>query len=818
MNKSNNKYSEKISMPILLDIKYAIRLLLNTPKFTALTLFVLVGGLSISLFTFSFLYSFLYKPLPLPEGDSISRLFIGVEDPGWRIPAYEFLQVREQLDSFSEMGVYESVSVRLSIGESGKTIHGTFAEQDIFRFTKTNPILGRGFNSQDMQPSSPAVVVISHYIWQNEFNADPDIINKEIRLNDVLTNVIGVMPEGYGFPVNSRLWLPIPTKRLNPLPESNNWLNAYARVKTNKSQQQAELEINNAINKVYQQTAKLYQKEEGKLIASLQTFPQAQTDGDGNLIFTFFNLIGFSILLLACINTGNLLLARAIKRQKETAIRAALGAPIHRLTLQLMWEGIIITLTGTLLSVLLVADLLDYTETALHSSLSNGMPFWWHWGMDKETLLVALAYMFITLLLASFIPAWRSANQDINNTLRDGTRGAQGKKAGKMTRLLVTVQIFIISILMLIGSVSAVISHFLINIDNGEDYTQVILGRLYLPEDKYPQQEQQLAFFETFVERLKQKGNVEEAVVVGYLESKTFSIEGDADEQQKGQLVSLTTLIGNTDFYSAKLISGRRLDARDNANAQKTVLINQSIADTYWPNGSPIGQRISVEIHGQQELLMIVGVVSNLFNEKPLIHTQDTNDRIYLSGLQFPNKNQAIFYRYSGKITAAEESFYQVLFSLDRNIEPDRLEPAERNMELMRKAMQLTSNITFATGGFALLLALTGIYGLTSNTISQRSHEIGVRRAVGALDNEIITMFLKQGSKQLLIGLGFAVFLFGLLGFAFNQLSGGNIPALFYFALASIVSLFLSVVVLAAIYIPTKKAVAIEPSDAMRYE
>jgi len=200
------------------------------------------------------------------------------------------------------------------------------------------------------------------------------------------------MPEGYGFPINTRIWLPMPKRLTSLAPESQNNIQVYARMKSGVSELQAESEIDQAINVVYQQTAKKYQKEEGELSANLWTFPHAQTDGDGNVMFTFFNLVAFFILLLACINTGNLLLARAIERQKETAVRAAIGAPIGRLTLQIMWEGIIITLLGSTLAVLLVAELLDFTETIFHSSLGGGLAFWWHWGMDKPTLLMAIAF------------------------------------------------------------------------------------------------------------------------------------------------------------------------------------------------------------------------------------------------------------------------------------------------------------------------------------------------------------------------------------------------------------------------------------------
>ncbi len=807
-------------MSILLDIKYALRLLLKTPRFTALTIFVLVGGLSISLYTFSFLYTLVYKELPLPEGDSIRSLSIETNGSGRRIPAYEFLQIRKDLESLSEVGIYDSMLQRLSIGDAGKTVNTTFVEKDIFEFSRTGLLMGRGFSEADMLPSATPVAVLSYYTWQNEFKADPEVLNKEIRINNVLTSVIGVMPEGYGFPVNTRIWLPIPEHLTKLPPSSMNNIQVFARVKKGMSEDQAEGEIAQAMNVVYQQTAKLHQKEEGKLTATLMTFPHSRTDGEGNVMFTFFNLVAFFILLLACINTGNLLLARAIERQKETAIRAALGAPVGRLTLQIMWEGIIITLLGSTLAVLLVAELLNFTETLFHSKFGGGLAFWWHWGMDMPTLLMAIGFTLITLFLASFIPAWRAANQDINITLRDGTRGAQGKKAGRMSKILVTTQIFIISLLMMMGSFSAFISQFLLSIETNENFNQVMSANIYLPEDKYLENEQLLAYFETFKRRIESKANVANAVVkTSFSEQEVYIDDAKLIDSGEPNKVDVISLIGNMDFYGPKLLQGRHLDTRDNANALKTVVISQSMAEHYWPGTSPLEQRVRLNIDDKEEWFSIVGVIENMLTETPgMLTTSDANDRVYISGYQFPRRYQFILYQYVGQQVAAEESFYQVLLSLDKNIEPWRHEPAEQNISSMKDMMQVTSDLTFGVGAFALMLALTGIYGLTSNSVNRRAHEIGIRRAVGATDKDVISMFLKQGSWQLVIGLGLALFLFSLIAYLFNNFSGAGIPSGLYLALATGVSIALSLVVMTAIYIPTKRAVQMEPSTALRYE
>ena len=346
-------------MSAILDIKYALRLLFKAPKFTAMTLSVLVGGLSISLFTFSFLYSTLYKSLPLPEGEtalSFSTETIGISnniDPNQiLLSAYEFSQIAQTQDTLSEFGLYDARDVRLSFDDAGKNVPASYVDGGFFRFSRTPPLMGRSIQAEDMRAGAPPVTVISYETWQNELAANSDVLTMSINLNDVLTNIIGVMPRGYHFPGVAKIWLPLAQATIDTGQESSVYFSAYARVKDNVSIEQAATQLTHSLDQLYQQSVELYNRPVADKVVHLRTFPMDQVNGLGNTIFTFLNIIAWSILVLACINVGNLLLARSIERQKETAIRAALGASSKRLVSQLMWEGIIITVLGGVLSVL----------------------------------------------------------------------------------------------------------------------------------------------------------------------------------------------------------------------------------------------------------------------------------------------------------------------------------------------------------------------------------------------------------------------------------------------------------------------------------
>jgi len=809
-----------MTMSVLIDIKYALRLLFKAPKFTAMTLGVLIGGLSISLFTFSFLYSTVYKPLPLPEGETALAVSVDMKGKYRYIAYHEYIAIKDNLSSFSEFGVYDRKSVRFSVEDAGKNISGGYVDGGFFHFSRTQPILGRVIQHHDTLVSAEPVVVISYDTWQSEFAGRDDVLGQTMILNDVVTHVVGVMPQGFRFPNHEHLWLPLSEQDLSIDVLFPSHLYAYARVKEGVSLEQAKLELGQAINQVYQQYVKDFALEPFEKKARLLSFPMAQTGGEGGIAFGFLNALTFMILLLACINVGNLLLARAMERQKETAIRAALGATSKRLVSQLMWEGILISVLGGVLSVLLVGAALDYTDMMLRSWIPGGGSFWWRYGMDWQTVLMAVVFTLVTIFLSSFLPAWRSAKQDINMTLRDGTRGAQSKKAGKISRVLVTTQVFLVALLMLIGSISGFIAHKFIHLETGDNYNNVMVARMTVPEQKYPETAQQIALVQSLSEQIKQHPNVVDTIINNWLGSLPVGVENreylsDTDKP----LVDTIGLIGDTKTIGVNLVTGRQFSHLDKQGQRKVALISQSMANRYWPGESPLNKSFTIKVDEQDEKVFVVGVVTNRMNPSSLMGKLDTADEVYLSGLQFFTPYQVLYYRILPNAQNAEEIFYRAMFAVDRNIDLEySVQPAIKNRNLMRQSMQLMSYITFGTGFFALLLAMVGIYGLTANSVAQRTHEVGIRRAVGASDKDIIRMFLKQGGKQLVIGLGLALIIFALISYGFHHFTEELFPVYMYFMQAFVVVAGLSTVVMLAIFAPTRRAVKMEPSLALRYE
>lgn len=330
----------KLRMPLSLsDVKYAARLLCKSPWFTMLTVAVLSGGLGIGIYTFAALDMMMYRDLPLPEGDSIVRVGAG-EWPSFEpLDAYELSRIREEAASLSELGAFRTS--RSLVGEPGSshTVRSTEADWAVFEFTRTPPLLGRGFVAEDSSAAAEPVAVLSYGTWQSVFAGDSGIVGQLVRVDGRPTRVVGVMPEGYAFPINTGMWLPLGPQDLDPADYTGNALAAYARLRPGVSAESAEAELRSLLQRVRQQRPEADDRDLGAV--SVLTFQEEQWGILGTVIFGVLNLLALSILLLAAVNVGNLLLARTNARLNEIGLRVALGAPRLRLIVQTTLENVV---------------------------------------------------------------------------------------------------------------------------------------------------------------------------------------------------------------------------------------------------------------------------------------------------------------------------------------------------------------------------------------------------------------------------------------------------------------------------------------------
>jgi predicted permease len=805
-------------MQVIYDILYAIRLLKKTPRFTLITICVLCGGLAISLFTFSFLYTFTSKPLPLPEQGSLYRasLFWQSEAFGEKryLETYEAAKIRDGLTTFAEHGVWQSKTVSISLGDNKLVTAAAYTTPSLFQISRTQALLGRTLELSDSNTDSPPVGMISYAIWQGQFAGAKDIVGKFLYVNGIATEIVGVMPQGYRFPISHDVWLPIASRLLDPLMTDRETINFFGRLQPGVNVEQAQTQFFDLAKQAFEERSELLPGVE-LLRSDVGLFQQFTIDESMKILVFVLNLVALFILFLAAVNVGNLLFARAIQRSKESAIRTALGAPHWRLVSQLMWEGVIITFVGTVLALILVAWLLNFINVYLHSLMGNELAFWFQWGLDSSVWLAALGFASFTIFVACFLPALKAARQNFNMVLRDGTRGAQSRSIGRISRILVTTQIAAISIIMVLGTVISVKVNQATDLQLGYDYKEMYFSIVELPNHTYPDDSDRSIFFDKLKKQLTRDPEFSNVSIRFNFLKQPVAISGvEYQKESDKPRLNVYALVGNSDFMGPTLLQGRHLDERDNANSALTTLISQSMSNRHWQGDSPLGKRLEINLNGESKSLTIVGVVSDTSNnpfEKPLL-----SDEIYLSGYQYPNTRGTVFFRRTVDAASAEDAFFRNMNRIDSQLDTLSIENWELESSAIKKMVVTFRDTVIYSGLFALILAMTGIYALTVFSVEKRSQEVGVRRALGARDSDILNLFIKQSSRQLLMGLTIGGGISALM--LVVSASVLSLPSYVYATIFAIVLISLMSIVAVAVLMPAKRAVMMQPSDALRCE
>ena len=787
------------------DLKYAMRLLVKRPWFTALTVVMLAGGLGISLYTYTVLDVMLFRSLPLPDGSSIVKIGAGSWVDIELLDPFEMAELRAASNSFSELGVYRGS--RSLVGESGATrgVRSVESDWQIFDFTRIRPLLGRGFVPDDNSGASEPVAVLAYETWQSVFSGDASVVAELVRINGRPTRVVGVMPERYAFPENAELWLPLGPKDLAPVGYTNSELQTYGRLRPGVSFEAGQAELTSIVQRVREQRPTTA-RQISDPIAVLRFTEGGIT---ATVIFGVLNLMSLSILLIAAVNVGNLLLARTNERIREVGVRIALGAPRIRLIAQITLENAILCALGGAVALFLAARALEITNGFMGTAF-EGMPFWWTWGLDAKVVSAAGVFLLLTVLVVSVLPALCVSTVDPIALLRDGTGTGGARGAGRFSRELVTLQIALISAVIVVGGAAAVIADRAAKFDYGMSTQGLMSMRFELPAGTYGSSEERLSLYERVLEELRGATGVEAAAIVQEAGLTRFSVDGreyaTPDDRPGAQRILLS---GSPSPIGPTLIEGRTFDSRDSATGVKTAIVSASLAREYWPNESPLGRRIDAS-DGEQRT--IVGVVGDV-RYNPLAPARVGSAAIYVPVPQATVLGGTSVVAKGTDERRVRSAMYEVLERLDPSIAPD-IRAFDDTLQRMNVFASTMTKLFGACGAFAILLAVTGIYGMSSNSVLVRSHEIGLRRALGASKEAVVATFVAQGVKQLARGLGVSALLCAgilvLLQIGFSI--GYSAMAL----LAAGVVLVVSACVLLAIYLAVRRVTRLEPSAALR--
>ncbi|MFT7561018.1 MAG: putative ABC transport system permease protein [Flavobacteriales bacterium] len=805
---------------IIKDFLYALRLLAKKPGFSTLTTLVMAAGIGLSVYMFSFINTMIFKDLPFEDSDTLMQ--IGHMQNGARINTsislHDYLEIREGVNGLKEFGAYNIANMSVSGRDGARRYEGARVEPNIFKLSRTEPLLGRGFKADDNALGARPVVVIGHELWRNLFAANEDVIGKNLLLDGVSTEIIGVMPEAYKFPTVAELWVPMreDAKSVSRGEASRYW--GLAHLKEGMSLE----EVNAEIRLVMQRVEQDYPETNSGISAFADSIQSAAVE-DGMPVIYAMQITAVLILILASVNVGNLLLSRAIERGKETAIRVALGAPRARIISQMVWESAIICCLGGIIGLLLLAWGLEATKSITKTFFDGSPNFWWEFRVDAYTIKLFLLVLISTIFCTGFLPAWINSGADFNAVLRDGTRGALGKKAGRLNRTLVISEIFISIVVLVVAGAILVSTYKGVRTEYGGKIENTLIGRMTIAESRYPTDESKNALVRSLQAQLQNSNAISSVALVSalpgdYTAHPSFAVEGVDYSGAQGESYPKTNFAlivpGALDTLGVELKEGRYFNSSDDGLGKNSVILTEVFARQYFPMTSPIGKRIKIVSYGS-EWLTVVGVVERVVHGAPN-EARAKGPAVYRPFSQNPSYSITI----AAKMNADRETVTRALRSATDAVAPGvpvyGVELYSATLKRILAPMLFISTIFILLGGAAVILAASGIYGVMSNTINQRIQEIGVKRALGARDELITAQFLKSGGTQLLLG--------GLPGILFSGFIGLGIGAVlgisnFDLLITIIVfALLISAVVLTATYIPTKRALKMEPSEALRHE
>lgn len=805
----------------LQDVRYALRLLARSPGFTLLTVLVLAGGLGLSTFTFSFLHTAMIRALPLSEGERIVRIDPVVQGRRQATDAADVAALRASLRTVRELGGYTTREVvvgrEVVAGREGdrRVLDATVADPVLFTVARTPALFGRPLVAADAAHGAEPVIVLSYRTWEVAFGADPAILERPVAIDGVSTRVVGVMPAGFGFPVASEAWLPLPAEAMTATAPGLHALRLVGRLAPGTTHARAAAEATPVLQHAI--AARDSSVRAGTVAAAVESFPAVQFGEERALVFTVLNLLAALILLLALVNVTNLLLARADERLRETAVRLALGASTGRLVMQGMWESVLLCLAGGVLGTAGAAWGLAAITRWTRAHLEGNLAFWWVWRMDHVTLLGAGAFVTVAIAVLGGAVALRATRIDVREVMQDGSARAGARRVGRLSRALVTLQVTTVTVLMFVGVLAGVMARRVVTLDAGFATARLLQGGVVPPPARYATDAERAAVFREVHARLAEHPAFD-GVILRHTLAEQRTAAGRFALRRAGPAgpapgAHVVAALGDLGTIGVTVVEGRALEAGDDATRAPVALVSRALAARHWPGRSPVGEQLRLTGMGDAApWVTIVGVASDIPYGDPLSRER-TADAIYLPLLQSGAGHTGVIVRWRASEVAGRQALLQAFGAVDPLLMPDTLQPFD---EVLRKMGLITTSVSrlfAACFAFALLLALAGTFGLMSRAVGLRTREIGVRRALGATDASVTRLLLRQGGGQLGVGalLAAPVMLATAMAFMhFFPVSGWIALAAGVLVPAAIVALLLG-----ATWVPTRGVLRVTPRDAL---
>ncbi|NQD38444.1 FtsX-like permease family protein [Permianibacter sp. IMCC34836] len=802
------------------EIQYALRLLGKTPGFTALTLFVLAAGLGTAIYMYVLVTTLAYAKLPYPDSDRIvsaGGLINGKEQGGNSVGWYDFQQLSQSQTQFEQLALARNTHTMLSgIAAPRQIMTYNYSNSSPFEITAVPALLGRTLQPDDFTANAAPVTVLSWQVWQSDFNGDANVIGRAVKLDDEPATVVGVMPRDYAFPDTAQMWVPMRSGVMRP--GGGPYGRLIGKLKADSSLSAADAELKTIAKRLEQQSP------ETNANFSFQLLPHTQQEMAGSMVIIAL-LIGAAIfiLLLVVLNAGNLLLARAAERKKEISMRAALGAPRHRLVREMLWEALLLALGGGLIGLFFASWALLWSKQQFYT-MANVLPFWWQFSFDSQTLWLALLLTVLTALGIGLYPALQASAGDLNRYLRDGSRGAQSLQLTRMTNVLVVTEIAL-SVALLIAALTLVASsRNIAAADYGARTNGVLTASLDLYRGIYDQPENMVRFSERLENDLANTPGIEAFALSCHVPGRygpvwTYQVEGvDVPDRHYPSATRVVTSDQYFRLYGISLINGRLFDSRDQAESERVVIISARFAETNWPGQEAIGKRIDLgyqHADDARKWYTVIGVVGDVIYGAPQSDVA-TLPEFYLSFRQLPDEDMMISLATNGEPMALALPLTSAVQRIDADLPLQDIMSLSTRLDRSVAGLRFVANLFLAFAALGILLAGSGMYGVIARAVALRTQELGVRRALGAPEDHILLLLLRQGGLRFVIG--------SVIGVCLGLLMTQTVASILYavddarLLITVAVLLLVGALVATATLVPAWRAIRLSPASALRYE
>jgi putative ABC transport system permease protein len=803
-------------------LRYAVRTLAKNPAWTLAAVACLAIGIGANTTVYTAMRALVIAPVPTPNSERLVMMSEvsprAPDDPDFdRIAPANLVDWMRQTQTLEHIAGFAWWDVNITGIDEPERVTGFRVTPEFFRTLGERPVLGRAFTDDEGHDGKTDRVILSHPLWKRRFGSDPSVVGRTVQLNGVTHTIVGVMSEDFIFPPGAELWKPLSLDGVVGGDRDGRWVGAVARLRETSTLTQARAEARTIARRLELQYPDMNAKW-GMRVEPAQVFYGRHPRP---YIVVMLGSVAF-VLLIGCANVANLLLARASTRGRELAVRVALGATRADLIKQMLAESVVISLVGGAIGVLLALWGVRLMRDALPAELVRFNPGWTRIAVNESALVFTIGISLATAVLVGLIPALIASRADPQQALKESGRTASGAGGRQRLRNALVVGEVALALMLLFGTGLMVRSFVgLFETNQGYARDKALTMQLTLPPARYKAETQQVSFYTTLVDRVRELPGVVAAGMTSspppswddnstrfILEGETLPERGDPAHQERVRVVS--------DGYFASLgmriEQGRDFDRHDASDAPSVAIVSEAFARRYWPGQNPIGKRVSV-LATNMVLTTVVGVVGDA-RHNPNVGREPLAPVAYFPLTQGPWSTMTLVVRTAGDPAAITTDVQRVIGSIDPALAAGNVVTLERMLAAGLSPQRITAGMLSVFAGIALLLAVIGIYGVMSYSVTQRTHEIGIRMALGAQQREVVRRVLRQGLG--LTGLGITIGAVGSLAMTRGMATllhdvSPTDPLTF-----AAVAVLLAAVALFGSWLPARRAASVDPVVALR--